>query len=106
MVSGELVTELTIRTMDMLRMMNHGIQYVCFSTLLCRNFSHFLEKKKLQIFDFVVSIIFYLFQLPQKIYNSLDFVTKKLRFTLPFPMLAYPIYLVGLLSSLDSNFLA
>ncbi|GFP97650.1 omega-3 fatty acid desaturase chloroplastic [Phtheirospermum japonicum] len=31
--------------------------------------------------------------LPEKIYKSLDNVTKKLRFTLPFPMLAYPIYL-------------
>ncbi|XP_042027694.1 omega-3 fatty acid desaturase, chloroplastic-like [Salvia splendens] len=31
--------------------------------------------------------------LSEKIYKQLDFVTKKLRFTLPFPMLAYPIYL-------------
>ncbi|GFS33549.1 fatty acid desaturase 8 [Actinidia rufa] len=31
--------------------------------------------------------------LSEKIYKSLDGVTKKLRFTLPFPMLAYPIYL-------------
>ncbi|KAL7147879.1 hypothetical protein ABFS83_06G138900 [Erythranthe nasuta] len=31
--------------------------------------------------------------LPEKIFKSLDNVTKKLRFTLPFPMLAYPIYL-------------
>ncbi|KAJ6968915.1 omega-3 fatty acid desaturase [Populus alba x Populus x berolinensis] len=31
--------------------------------------------------------------LSEKIYKSLDDMTKKLRFTLPFPMLAYPIYL-------------
>ncbi|KAG6388513.1 hypothetical protein SASPL_149941 [Salvia splendens] len=31
--------------------------------------------------------------LPEKIYNSMDSITKKMRFTLPFPMLAYPIYL-------------
>ncbi|KAL6526853.1 hypothetical protein OROGR_015943 [Orobanche gracilis] len=31
--------------------------------------------------------------LPEKIFKNLDNVTKKLRFTLPFPMLAYPIYL-------------
>ncbi|GFZ15013.1 fatty acid desaturase 8 [Actinidia rufa] len=31
--------------------------------------------------------------LSEKIYKSLDTVTRKLRFTLPFPMLAYPIYL-------------
>ncbi|KAJ6819437.1 omega-3 fatty acid desaturase, chloroplastic-like [Iris pallida] len=31
--------------------------------------------------------------LPEKIYRGLDFVTKKLRFSLPFPMLAYPFYL-------------
>ncbi|KAK9683483.1 hypothetical protein RND81_10G144100 [Saponaria officinalis] len=29
----------------------------------------------------------------QRVYNSLDTITKKLRFTLPFPMLAFPIYL-------------
>ncbi|KAK8960273.1 hypothetical protein KSP40_PGU011804 [Platanthera guangdongensis] len=33
--------------------------------------------------------------LPEKIYRSLDFVTRKLRFTLPFPALAFPIYLWG-----------
>ncbi|XP_072982329.1 omega-3 fatty acid desaturase, chloroplastic-like [Typha latifolia] len=31
--------------------------------------------------------------LPEKLYRSLDTVTQKLRFTLPFPMLAYPLYL-------------
>ncbi|KAL0299274.1 UNVERIFIED_CONTAM: Omega-3 fatty acid desaturase, chloroplastic [Sesamum radiatum] len=31
--------------------------------------------------------------LSEKIYKNLDNATKKLRFTLPFPMLAYPIYL-------------
>ncbi|KAL6581224.1 Omega-3 fatty acid desaturase, chloroplastic [Orobanche minor] len=31
--------------------------------------------------------------LPEKVFKNLDNVTKKLRFTLPFPMLAYPIYL-------------
>ncbi|KAJ6750328.1 hypothetical protein OIU85_000914 [Salix viminalis] len=31
--------------------------------------------------------------LSEKIYKSLDDMTKKLRFTVPFPMLAYPIYL-------------
>ncbi|KAK1415490.1 hypothetical protein QVD17_31272 [Tagetes erecta] len=33
--------------------------------------------------------------LPEKIYRSLDAVTRMLRFTLPFPMLAFPIYLWG-----------
>ncbi|KAH9622374.1 hypothetical protein KSS87_015890 [Heliosperma pusillum] len=31
--------------------------------------------------------------LSERVFNSLDTVTKKLRFTLPFPLLAYPIYL-------------
>ncbi|KAH9623164.1 hypothetical protein KSS87_005832 [Heliosperma pusillum] len=31
--------------------------------------------------------------LPERIFKSLDTVTKKLRFTVPFPLLAYPIYL-------------
>ncbi|KMT18193.1 hypothetical protein BVRB_2g023650 [Beta vulgaris subsp. vulgaris] len=31
--------------------------------------------------------------LSEKMYNSLDTMTKKLRFTFPFPLLAYPIYL-------------
>ncbi|KAG0477042.1 hypothetical protein HPP92_013883 [Vanilla planifolia] len=31
--------------------------------------------------------------LSEKIYRSLDSVTKKLRFTLPFPLLAFPLYL-------------
>ncbi|KAK1650986.1 hypothetical protein QYE76_068791 [Lolium multiflorum] len=31
--------------------------------------------------------------LPQRLYNSLDNMTKKLRFSLPFPMLAFPVYL-------------
>nr|GMC92877.1 omega-3 fatty acid desaturase, chloroplastic-like [Ipomoea batatas] len=31
----------------------------------------------------------------EKLFNTLDDVTKKLRFTLPFPLLAYPIYLVS-----------
>ncbi|KAF0934760.1 hypothetical protein E2562_028618 [Oryza meyeriana var. granulata] len=31
--------------------------------------------------------------LPERLYNSLDNMTKKLRFTMPFPMLAFPLYL-------------
>ncbi|KAK1270126.1 hypothetical protein QJS04_geneDACA006104 [Acorus gramineus] len=31
--------------------------------------------------------------LPQRIYNNLDFLTKKMRFTVPFPMFAFPFYL-------------
>ncbi|XP_062210900.1 omega-3 fatty acid desaturase, chloroplastic-like [Phragmites australis] len=31
--------------------------------------------------------------LPQRLYNSLDFMTRKLRFTMPFPLLAFPLYL-------------
>uniref|UniRef100_A0ACD5WZ74 Uncharacterized protein n=1 Tax=Avena sativa TaxID=4498 RepID=A0ACD5WZ74_AVESA len=31
--------------------------------------------------------------LPQRMYNSLDILTKNMRFTLPFPMLAFPVYL-------------
>ncbi|CAA6654756.1 unnamed protein product [Spirodela intermedia] len=31
--------------------------------------------------------------LPEKIYNSLDSLTKIMRFSVPFPLLAYPIYL-------------
>uniref|UniRef100_A0ACD5YN75 Uncharacterized protein n=1 Tax=Avena sativa TaxID=4498 RepID=A0ACD5YN75_AVESA len=31
--------------------------------------------------------------LPQRMYNSLDTLTKNMRFTLPFPMLAFPVYL-------------
>lgn len=34
-------------------------------------------------------------QLSEKIYKTLDTATRLLRFTLPFPMLAYPFYLVG-----------
>ncbi|CAL9134966.1 unnamed protein product [Musa textilis] len=33
--------------------------------------------------------------LPEKLYRSLDSTTRKLRFTLPFPMFAYPFYLWG-----------
>ncbi|KAJ4753926.1 Omega-3 fatty acid desaturase [Rhynchospora pubera] len=33
--------------------------------------------------------------LPEKLFRSLDDVTRKLRFTMPFPMLAYPFYLWG-----------
>lgn len=33
--------------------------------------------------------------LSEKIYRSLDTMTKKLRFSLPFPMLAFPLYLWG-----------
>ncbi|XP_060203388.1 omega-3 fatty acid desaturase, chloroplastic-like [Lycium barbarum] len=36
---------------------------------------------------------FGIFELPEKIYKSLDDATKKLRFTLPFLLLAYPFYL-------------
>ncbi|KAH6799908.1 fatty acid desaturase 8 [Perilla frutescens var. hirtella] len=35
------------------------------------------------------------YPIPEKIYRTLDFATKKLRFTLPFPRLAYPFYLWG-----------
>jgi hypothetical protein len=35
-------------------------------------------------------------QLPEKLYNSLDFMARKLRFTIPFPLLAFPLYLVRL----------
>lgn len=38
-------------------------------------------------------------QLNEKTFKSLDKATQTLRFTLPFPMLAYPFYLVSLLSS-------
>uniref|UniRef100_A0A0E0GL23 Fatty acid desaturase domain-containing protein n=1 Tax=Oryza nivara TaxID=4536 RepID=A0A0E0GL23_ORYNI len=31
--------------------------------------------------------------LSERLYNSLDYMTKKLRFTMPFPMLAFPLYL-------------
>ncbi|KAG8063799.1 hypothetical protein GUJ93_ZPchr0003g18316 [Zizania palustris] len=31
--------------------------------------------------------------LPKRLYNNLDNMTKKLRFTMPFPMLAFPLYL-------------
>ena len=42
--------------------------------------------------------LLFLMQLPEKIYKSLDGITKMLRFTVPFPMLAYPIYLVSICS--------
>lgn len=35
-------------------------------------------------------------QLNEKTFKSLDKATQTLRFTLPFPMLAYPFYLVSL----------
>ncbi|CAD6203207.1 unnamed protein product [Miscanthus lutarioriparius] len=31
--------------------------------------------------------------LPERLYKSLDFMTRKLRFTMPFPLLAFPLYL-------------
>lgn len=43
----------------------------------------------------------FLYQLSEKIYRSLDSATRTLRFTLPFPMLAYPVYLVSLLPLVD-----
>ena len=44
----------------------------------------------------LIDVYSLLLQLPEKIYKSLDNVTRTLRFTLPFPMLAYPVYLVSL----------
>lgn len=38
--------------------------------------------------------LFNLFQLPEKIYKNLDLPTRIMRYTVPLPMLAYPIYLV------------
>lgn len=42
-----------------------------------------------------VTFCFFL-QLPEKIYTSLDYISWKMRFTVPFPMFAYPVYLVSL----------
>lgn len=39
---------------------------------------------------------FQFLQLSERIYRALDKTTKMLRFTLPFPLLAYPFYLVSL----------
>lgn len=88
---GGLVIGPIIRTMDMLRMMNHGIQWVVFSVLISG------------VYNFCVWMMRnhwfcpFLYQLSEKIYRSLDTATRTLRFTLPFPMLAYPLYLVSLL---------
>ena len=47
-------------------------------------------------FNHVISNLYHLvLQLSEKIYKNLDKATKLLRFTLPFPMLAYPFYLVN-----------
>lgn len=40
-------------------------------------------------------------QLTEKIFKSLDNVTRSLRFTAPFPLLAYPVYLVSYLFCLQ-----
>jgi len=40
-------------------------------------------------------------QLPERLYKSLDFMTRKLRFTMPFPLLAFPLYLVRLRTCLS-----
>jgi omega-3 fatty acid desaturase (delta-15 desaturase) len=34
-------------------------------------------------------------QLPERLYRSLNRATRMLRFSIPFPMLAYPFYLVN-----------
>jgi hypothetical protein len=44
------------------------------------------------------------FQLPERLYNSLDFMTRKLRFTMPFPLLAFPLYLVRLRARLQMTY--
>ena len=36
-----------------------------------------------------------MYQLPERLYKSLDSVVLMLRFRLPFPMLAYPFYLAN-----------
>jgi hypothetical protein len=41
-----------------------------------------------------MNLSLHILQLPEKLYRSLDSSTRKLRFALPFPMLAYPFYLV------------
>ena len=35
------------------------------------------------------------FQLPEKLYKNLSHSTRMLRYTVPLPMLAYPLYLVN-----------
>lgn len=46
---------------------------------------------------------FYLLQLSEKIYRSLDDVTRKMRFTIPFPLFAYPVYLVSVCPCADGS---
>ncbi|KAL7095315.1 hypothetical protein ACP275_10G016100 [Erythranthe tilingii] len=76
---GELVVELVIKTMDMLKTTNHGIQLVHCS--IARRFSLLFSALK-----YLISYLLINFSCPKKF-------TRNLRFTLPFPMLAYPFYL-------------
>lgn len=60
--------------------------------MLSTVFFFFFNSLVLQVKYFLVHLL----QLPEKLYKSLDNATRFLRFKIPFPMLAYPFYLVSL----------
>ena len=79
--------------MEMSRMMNLGLRYV----LIC-----FIKSSWIYIAcSWLIYMYepFYIFwQMTEKLYKSQSHMTRLLRFTVPFPILAFPIYLVRSLS--------
>lgn len=52
------------------------------------------SKVELLTLSLLFNVVILLLQLPEKVYKKLDYSTKFLRFKIPFPMFAYPLYLV------------
>lgn len=70
--------------------------HVTFQSIFRKQDSYFGPCGKNGAIIFVTKDLNFLlwFQLSEKIYKQLDYSTKFLRFTIPFPLLAHPLYLV------------
>jgi hypothetical protein len=95
--SGGLATGRTIKTTATLRRTSPGTRFVSCRSLLCWSFKSYAEVHVHEWCLMVSRIV----QLPERLYKSLDFMTRKLRFTMPFPLLAFPLYLVRLRTCLS-----
>lgn len=125
-LAGGLATEHIIKTMEMSKRTNPGFRYILFPVL--DSFSGEISREyQWEIWNFlsfdswlcdVQYILCYcltshlnqeldfLLQMTEEMYRTLDSTTRVLRFTVPFPLFAYPIYLVREIrySALLTNF--